>query len=228
MPMLHGSSSPRYFSADLAPTPPLKLLGYIAKEGVRTEYKQRSPIYVQGDVADSVFYILEGRVKITVVSEQGKEAIVAMLEKESFFGEGCLAGQSHRRFSASAASDCLLLKIAKKVITRMIQQQPGFSELFVSFLLTRTMRYEDDLVDHLFNSSEKRLARVLLLLSDYNKEGKPGKAMPKISQEDLAQMVGTTRARISHFMNKFRDQGFIDYKKSMQVRSSLMNVIHQD
>ncbi len=228
MPTLLARNSAGDFPIDSSSAPSLKLLGFIAKEGVRTGYKQRSTIYVQGDVADNVLYILEGRVKITVVSQQGKEAIVAMLDKESFFGEECLAGQSHRRFSAGAASDCVLLKIAKKAVVRLIQQQPEFSELFVSFLLARNMRYEDDLVDHLFNSSEKRLARVLLLLSNNDKEGKPGKTMPKLSQEDLAQMVGTTRARISHFMNKFRDQGFIDYKKGVEVRSSLINFIHQD
>ena len=227
MPTLLARNSAGDFPIDSSSAPSLKLLGFIAKEGVRTGYKQRSTIYVQGDVADNVLYILEGRVKITVVSQQGKEAIVAMLDKESFLVKSAWPA-SHIAGSAPAASDCVLLKIAKKAVVRLIQQQPEFSELFVSFLLARNMRYEDDLVDHLFNSSEKRLARVLLLLSNNDKEGKPGKTMPKLSQEDLAQMVGTTRARISHFMNKFRDQGFIDYKKGVEVRSSLINFIHQD
>jgi CRP-like cAMP-binding protein len=204
------------------------LLDFISRVGVRVEYKRRSTIFSQGDPAESVFYILKGKIKITVVSEHGKEAIVALLDGGSFFGEGCLAGQPRRVASASAASDCVLLSIGKQAILHLIQQQPGFSELFVSYLLARNIRYEEDLIDHLFNSSEKRLARTLLLLSNFGREGKPEKIVPKISQEDLAQMVGTTRARVSHFMNKFRNLGFIDYHRNLEVRSSLLNVILHD
>jgi CRP-like cAMP-binding protein len=207
---------------------PRKLLDFVAPEGVRVEYKRRSTVFSQGDPADSVFYILKGKIKITVVSKEGKEAIVALLDSGSFFGEGCLAGQPRRMASAAAVSDCLLLSIGKKAIMRLVQQQPEFSSLFVSFLLARNIRYEEDLVDQLFNSSERRLARILLLLSHFGKEGKPEKIFPKISQEDLAHMVGTTRARVSHFMNKFRALGFIDYNGGLEVHSSLLSVVLHD
>jgi CRP-like cAMP-binding protein len=204
---------------------PHKLLDFVAPEGVRAEYKKRTAVFSQGDPADSVFYILKGKIKLTVVSKRGKEAIVALLDSGSFFGEGCLAGQPRRMASAAAVSDCLLLSIGKKAIMRLVHQQPEFSALFVSFLLARNIRYEEDLVDQLFNSSERRLARILLLLSHFGKEGKPEKIVPKISQEDLAQMVGTTRARVSHFMNKFRTLGFIDYNGGLEVNSSLLSVV---
>jgi CRP-like cAMP-binding protein len=207
---------------------PRKLLDFVAPEGVRVEYKRRTAIFSQGDPADSVFYILKGKIKLTVVSKQGKEAIVALLDSGSFFGEGCLAGQARRMASATAVSDCLLLRVGKKVIMRLVQQQPAFSTLFVSFLLARNIRYEEDLVDQLFNSSERRLARILLLLSHFGKEGKPERIVPKISQEDLAQMVGTTRARVNHFMNKFRTLGFIEYNGGLEVHSSLLSVVLHD
>ena len=207
---------------------PHKLFDFVAPEGERLEYKKRTAVFSQGDPADSVFYILKGKVKLTVVSKEGKEAIVALLDTGSFFGEGCLAGQPRRMASASAGSDCLLLKVEKKAIVRLLQEQPEFSALFVSFLLARNIRYEEDLVDQLFNSSERRLARILLLLSHFGKEGKPQRIIPKISQEDLAQMVGTTRARVSHFMNKFRALGFIDYNGGLEVNSSLLSVVLHD
>ena len=207
---------------------PRKLLDFMAPEGARVERKRRTAVFSQGDPADSVFYILKGKVKLTVVSKEGKEAIVALLDTGNFFGEGCLAGQPRRMASATAASDCLLLSVAKKAIVRLLQEQPEFSALFVSFLLARNIRYEEDLVDQLFNSSERRLARILLLLSHFGKEGKPEEIVPKISQEDLAQMVGTTRARVNHFMNKFRTLGFVDYNGGLEVHSSLLSVVLHD
>ena len=207
---------------------PRKLLDFVAPEGERVEYKRRTAVFSQGDPADRVFYILKGKIKLTVVSKQGKEAIVALLDSGSFFGEGCLAGQPRRMASATAASDCLLLSVGKKAIMRLVQQQPEFSALFVTFLLARNIRYEEDLVDQLFNSSERRLARILLLLSHFGKEGRPERIVPKISQDELAQMVGTTRARVSHFMNKFRTLGFIDYNGGLEVNSSLLSVVLHD
>lgn len=207
---------------------PLRLLDFVSPEGERVEHKRRVAVFLQGDPADSVFFILKGKVKLTVVSKEGKEAIVALLDSGSFFGEGCLAGQPRRMASATAASDCLLLRVGKKAIVRLLEQQPEFSSLFVSFLLARNIRYEEDLVDQLFNSSEKRLARILLLLSHFGKEGKPEKIVPKISQEDLAQMVGTTRARVNYFMNKFRTLGFIEYNAGLEVHSSLLSVVLHD
>jgi len=207
---------------------PHELLDFVAPEGVRVEFKRRAEVFSQGDPADSVFYILKGKVKLTVVSKQGKEAIVALLDSGSFFGEGCLAGQPRRMASATAVSDSLLLRVAKKAIMRLVQEQAEFSALFVSFLLARNIRFEEDLVDQLFNSSERRLARILLLLSHFGKEGKREKIVPRISQEDLAQMVGTTRGRVSHFMNKFRTLGFIDYNGGLEVNSSLLSVVLHD
>jgi CRP-like cAMP-binding protein len=205
-----------------------KLLDFVAPEGERLEYKKRTAVFSQGEPADSVYYILKGKVKLTVVSKEGKEAIVALLDGGNFFGEGCLAGQPRRMASATAVSGCLLLRVAKKALIRLLQQQPEFSTLFVSFLLARNIRYEEDLVDQLFNSSERRLARILLLLSHFGKEGTPEKIVPKISQEDLAQMVGTTRARVNYFMNKFRTLGFIEYNGGLEVNSSLLSVVLHD
>ena len=207
---------------------PHKLLDFVAPQGEHVEYKGRAVVFSQGDPADSVFYILKGKIKLTVISKQGKEAIVALLDSGSFFGEGCLAGQPRRMASAAAVSDCLLLSVEKKAIMRLLEQQPEFSVLFVSFLLARNIRYEEDLVDQLFNSSERRLARTLLLLSHFGKEGKPERIVPKISQEDLAQMVGTTRARVNYFMNKFRTLGFVDYNGGLEVHSSLLSVVLHD
>jgi CRP-like cAMP-binding protein len=185
-------------------------------------------VYRQGDPADSVFYIRNGKVKATVVSEQGKEAVVALLGADDFFGEGCLAGQPLRLSTASAMTQCVIVRIAKADITRVIHEEPAFAELFISHLLARNSRVEEDLVDQLFNSSEKRLARTLLLLANFGKEGRPEPVIAKISQETLAEIIGTTRSRVSFFMNKFRELGLIDYNGHIEVHSSLLNVVLRD
>jgi CRP/FNR family transcriptional regulator, cyclic AMP receptor protein len=185
-------------------------------------------VYRQGDPADSVFYIRSGKVKATVVSEQGKEAVVALLGADDFFGEGCLAGQPLRLSTASAMTQCVIVRIAKADITRVIHEEPAFAELFISHLLARNSRVEEDLVDQLFNSSEKRLARTLLLLANFGKEGRPEPVIAKISQETLAEIIGTTRSRVSFFMNKFRELGLIDYNGRIEVHSSLLNVVLHD
>ena len=183
-------------------------------------------IFRQGRPADSLFYLRRGRVKLTVTSKQGKEAIVAVLDAGEFFGEGCLAGQQTRMATAVAMTDCSLDKIDKSLMARMLREQHDASELFVKHLLFRNIRYEADLVDQLFNSSEKRLARILLLLAHFGKESRAEIVVPRVNQDTLAQMVGTTRSRVSHFMNKFRKLGFIDYDESeLTVHSSLLSVI---
>lgn len=186
-------------------------------------------IYVQGGPTDAVFYIQKGKIKLTVVSQAGKEATIGVLGDGSFFGEGGLAGQLLRMGSASAMSDCTILRIDKKSMIKALHREQSFSDLFVSHLLARNIRYEADLVDQLFNSSEKRLARILLLLAHFGKEDKPEPVIPKISQESLAEMVGTTRSRVSFFMNRFRKLGFVEYDGSgMQVHSSLLSVVLHD
>ena len=192
------------------------------------KYKAGQIVFAQGDPADAVFYIQKGKVKITVVSEQGKEAVIAMLERNEFFGEGCLGGQSLRVSTATAISDSLISRLDKAAILRVIREESAFSEVFIAYLLGRTMRVEADLVDQLFNSSEKRLARLLLLLANFGKEGKPEPMIAKISQETLAQMIGTTRARVSFFMNKFRRLGFISYNGGIEVHTSLLNAVLND
>jgi CRP/FNR family cyclic AMP-dependent transcriptional regulator len=194
------------------------------------EYGANRTIFSQGNPADSVFYLRRGKVKLAVISQQGKEAIVAILDAGEFFGEGCLAGQSLRIATASAMTDCALVKIEKPLMARMLHEQQGVSELFVTHLLARNIRYEADLVDQLFNSSEKRLARMLLLLAHFGKESKAEPVLPRVNQENLAQMVGTTRSRISHFMNKFRKLGFIDYSDNggLTVHSGLLSVVLHD
>ena len=176
----------------------------------------------------SVFYIQSGKVKKTVVSEQGKEAVVALLGTGDFFGEGCLTGQPRRLSTVSAVTESVIVRIAKADITRVIHEEPAFAELFIAHLLARNSRVEEDLVDQLFNSSEKRLARMLLLLANFGKEGRPEPIIAKISQETLAEMIGTTRSRVSHFMNKFRELGLIDYNGHIEVHSSLLNVVLHD
>ena len=195
-----------------------------------SEYGSNRVIFSQGDPADSLFYIQKGKVKISVTSAQGKEAIVALLADGDFFGEGCLAGQVLRISSANTMTDCSLARIDKKLMSRMLHERHGVSELFVTHLLSRNIRFEGDLVDQLFNSSEKRLARILLLLAHFGKESKSEAVHPRINQEDLAQMVGTTRSRISHFMNKFRELGFVDYADSggLTVNSGLLGVVLKD
>jgi CRP-like cAMP-binding protein len=193
-----------------------------------SDYRKDQVVYTQGQPADSVFYIQSGKVKKTVVSEQGKEAVVALLGADDFVGEGCLAGQPLRLSTASAMMQCVIVRIAKADITRVIHEEPAFAELFISHLLARNSRVEEDLVDQLFNSSEKRLARTLLLLANFGKEGRPEPVIAKISQETLAEMIGTTRSRVSFFMNKFRELGLIDYNGHIEVHSSLLNVVLHD
>ena len=189
---------------------------------------RKQGIFSQGDAADAVFYIQKGKVQLTVVSKIGKEATIAMLSQGNFFGEGSLAGQSFRMGSAEAMTDCQLLRIEKKAMMDALHREPALSEVFVAYLLARNVRYEEDLVDQLFNSSEKRLARVLLMLAHFGKEGVPETVVPKISQETLAEMIGTTRSRVSFFMNRFRELGFIEYNGTLRVNSSLLNVVLHD
>jgi CRP/FNR family cyclic AMP-dependent transcriptional regulator len=192
-------------------------------------YPEAQIVFSQGDPADAVFYIQKGKVKITVVSKVGKEAVVAILDANDFFGEGCLAGQRHRIATAVTMTDSVVVRLEKAAILRVIHQEPAFAELFIAHLLGRTIRAESDLVDQLFNSSEKRLARLLLLLANFGKEDKPEPMIAKISQETLAEMIGTTRSRVSFFMNKFRKLGFIHYNGGIQVHSSLLNlVLHEE
>ncbi len=191
-------------------------------------FQGRQPIFAQGDLADSVFYIQTGKVKLTVVSKTGKEATIAIFGEGDFFGEGSLAGQPLRMGSATAMTDCAVLRIDKKAMIGALHREHEFSDLFVAYLLARNIRYEEDLVDQLFNSSEKRLARILLLLAHFGKEGTPETVVPKISQEMLAEMIGTTRSRVSFFMNRFRNLGFIHYNGGLQVHSSLLNIVLHD
>jgi CRP-like cAMP-binding protein len=185
-------------------------------------------LFSQGDAAEAVFYIQTGKVKLTVVSQQGKEAVIAILEPGAFFGQSCLAGQAIRTATATAVEDSNIVRINKDAMIRVLHEEPVFAELFMAYLLAHTIRVEEDLVDQLFNSSEKRLARVLLLLAHFGKEGKPETVITKISQETLAEMIGTTRSRVSFFMNKFRKMGFIDYNGQLHVHSSLLNIVLHD
>ena len=185
-------------------------------------------VFAQGDPGNAVFYIQEGRVKLTVVSRQGKEAVIANLGAGDFFGEGCLAGQLQRMASAAAMSDCSIIRLEKTALVRALREDPAFSEMFLMHVLSRSIRFEADLVDQLFNSSEKRLARVLLLLANFGKAGGPQTVIPKISQETLAEIIGTTRSRVSFFMNRFRKMGFIEYNGELEVHSSLLNVVLHD
>jgi CRP-like cAMP-binding protein len=192
------------------------------------QYEKGQTVFAQGDSADSVYFIQRGRVKITVVSEEGKEAVVALLGRNEFFGEGCLAGQSRRIATVETMSPAVISRLEKASIVKVIHDEPTFAELFIAHLLGRAVRVEADLVDQLFNSSEKRLARLLLLLANFGKDDKAEPVIAKISQETLAQMIGTTRARVSYFMNKFRKLGFISYNGGIEVHNSLMNVILHD
>jgi CRP/FNR family cyclic AMP-dependent transcriptional regulator len=188
-------------------------------------YRKREVIFSQGKPADAVFYIQKGKVKITVISEQGKEAVVAVLGPDEFCGEGCLTGQTLRLATAAAMTECVIMRLQKETMVRVLHEEPVFSEFFVSHLLTRTARVEADLVDQLFNSSEKRLARTLLLLANFGKEGPPEPTITKVSQEMLAEMIGTTRSRVSFFMNKFRKLGLINYNGHLEIHRSLLNVV---
>ena len=203
-------------------------LVFLAKAGIgRTVSKlaRHAVIFSQGDSADSVFYIQKGKVKVTVISALGKEAVVAILGAREFCGEGSLTGQPLRMATATAITDCEVMRLEKTAIIRVLANQPRFAEFFMAYLLARTVRVEEDLVDQLFNSSEKRLARALLLLANFGKEGRPEPILAKISQETLAEMIGTTRSRVSFFMNKFRKMGLISYNGHIEVHSSLLNLV---
>ena len=207
---------------------PQAFLAKVADGQTVTNYIERQAVFAQGDPADSIFYIHSGKVKVTVLSNQGKEAVVAILGNGQFFGEGCLAGQTHRMGSVIAITECTVARLEKRVVVRVLHDEPAFSALFLTYLLARNVRMEADLVDQLFNSSEKRLARLLLLLANFGKEGKPEPVIAKVNQETLAEMIGTTRSRVSFFMNKFRRLGFIEYNGGLHVHSSLLNVILHD
>jgi len=193
-------------------------------------FSKKQTIFVQGDLSDAVFYIQKGKVKLTVVSKIGKEATIGILNEGDFFGEGCLRGQPLRMCSATAMTDCSVMQIDKKSMMEVLHREHAFSDMFVAYLLARNIRYEEDLVDQLFNSSEKRLARILLLLAHFGKEGAHETLIANISQETLAEMIGTTRSRVSFFMNRFRKLGFIDYHPGddLQVHSSLLNIVLHD
>ena len=190
-----------------------------------SKYRMNQKVFSQGTPADAVFYIQKGKVKVTVVSEQGKEAVVAVLGSDEFCGEGCLNGQPVRLATATAITECEIMRLEKDIMVRVLHEEPAFSEMFVSHLLARTIRVEADLVDQLFNSSEKRLARALLLLANFGKDGRPEPIIAKVSQETLAEMIGTTRSRVSFFMNKFRKLGLIDYNGRIEIHTSLLNVV---
>lgn len=208
---------------------PQKFLATIGDGRKAVTFLKKQAIFVQGGLSDAVFYVQEGKVRLTVVSKAGKEATLGILSEGQFFGEGCLAGQPLRMGSATAMTDCEVLQIDKKAMMLALHREQTFSDLFVAYLLARNIRYEEDLVDQLFNSSEKRLARILLLLAHFGKEGVPETVIPKISQETLADMIGTTRSRVSFFMNRFRKLGFLDYGESgLQVHSSLLNIVLHD
>jgi CRP/FNR family transcriptional regulator, cyclic AMP receptor protein len=193
-----------------------------------SRYRKHQAIFTQGDAADCVFYVRKGRVKITVLSERGKEAVVAIFGANEFCGEGCLTGQTRRISTAQAMTDCEIMRLEKQAVLNALHDEPGFSQMFVGYLLARTIRVEEDLVDQLFNSSEKRLARALLLLANFGKEGRPEPIIANVTQETLAEMIGTTRSRVSFFMNKFRKLGFISYKGKIEVHSSLLNIVLHD
>jgi CRP/FNR family cyclic AMP-dependent transcriptional regulator len=207
------------------PFDPKAFLSKVGRGRTVSDFKKNQIVYSQGAPADSVFYIQAGRVKVTVLSEQGKEAVVAILGAGDFFGEGCLARQVRRLATVRTLTECVIARMAKTGITRLIHREPAFAELFISHLLARNVRVEEDLVDQLFNSSEKRLARVLLLMANFGKEGLPEPMIAKISQETLAEMIGTTRSRVSFFMNKFRKLGLIHYNGQIEVHPSLLNVV---
>ena len=207
---------------------PRAFLAKVGEGRAINTYRKNQVVFSQGDRADAVFYIQKGKAKVTVISEQGKEAVVAILGPGEFFGEGCLAGQTQRIATVAIMTEAVVMRLEKTAIVRVIHKEPAFSELFIAHLLGRTLRVEADLVDQLFNSSEKRLARLLLLLANFGKEGKPEPIIAKISQETLAEMIGTTRSRVSFFMNKFRKLGFIQYNGSIEVHSSLLNAVLHD
>src|SRR6476646_7374228 len=207
---------------------PKFFLGRVGEGRSIGKYRKDQIVFSQGDPADAIFYIQTGKAKVTVVSEQGKEAVVAILGPDDFFGEGCLAGQPRRMATVSAMAEGLFMRLEKASVVRVIHDEPAFSEMFIAHLLARTIRVEEDLVDQLFNSSEKRLARALLLLANFGKEGRPEPVIANVSQEMLAEMIGTTRSRVSHFMNKFRKLGFVSYNGTLEVHISLLSVVLHD
>lgn len=204
---------------------PAVFLATASKSRAVSKHQKNQVIFAQGDAADAVFYIKKGQVKVTVLSHLGNEAVVAIQATGEFFGEGCLIGQPKRLATATAMSECVTMRVEKAEIQRVLKEEPAFSEMFISHILTRNARVEEDLVDQLFNSTEKRLARMLLLLANFGKEGRPEPIAAKISQETLAEMIGATRSRVSHFMNKFRKLEFIDYNGHLEVHSSLLSVV---
>src|SRR6202453_4338736 len=222
--------SPRAATKKLSKFDPKTFLSTMNGGRKIVAFPKKKTIFVQGESSDAVFYIQKGKVRLTVVSQIGKEATIGILNEGDFFGEGCLTGQPLRLCSATAMTDCSVMRIDKKSMTEALHREQAFSDMFVAYLLTRNIRYEADLVDQLFNSSEKRLARILLLLAHFGKEGKAESLIPKKSQETLAEMVGTTRSRVSFFMNKFRKLGLIDYHAgdALQVHSSLLNIVLHD
>jgi CRP/FNR family transcriptional regulator, cyclic AMP receptor protein len=207
---------------------PKTFLSRIETGKTTREYRNKQTVFSQGDPADSVFYVQNGKVKLTVVSPRGKEAVIGVLERESFFGEGCLTGQALRMSTASAIQPSCIVRVGRPTMIRLLHREPEFAELFTAYLLSRNVRMEEDLVDQLFNSSEKRLARILLLLAHFGKEPRPESVIPKVSQDTLAAMVGTTRSRVSYFMNRFRKMGFIHYNGGLQVHSALLSVVLRD
>jgi CRP-like cAMP-binding protein len=211
--------------AKAIPVDPKVFLATVNGGRTIANYRVDDVIFVQGTPADAVFYIQKGKVKLTVLSEQGKEAVVAVMSPDEFCGEGCLTGQPLRMATAVAMTECEIMRLDKEVIIRVLHDEPAFSEMFVSYLLARTIRVEEDLTDQLFNSSEKRLARALLLLANFGKAGRPETIIPKVSQETLAEMIGTTRSRVNFFMNKFRKLGLIDYNGHIEIHSALLNVV---
>ncbi len=219
-------------SKSKAPIEPLVDLGTslpkLRQAGAQSIYQKNHIVFSQGDPADAIFYVQKGKIKLAVVSKEGREAVIAILGPGDFFGEGCLAGQLVRMATAATLCDCAILRLDRADVIRALLDDPAFAELFLRHLLTRNIRFEEDLVDQLFNSTEKRLARVLLLLANFGKEGKPAPVVPNISQETLAEIVGTTRPRVNFFMNKFRKLGFIQYNGVLEVHSSLLNVVLHD
>ncbi len=207
---------------------PKVFLAIVGEGKTILEFRRDQVVFAQGDVADTVFYIQKGQVKVVVISEQGKEAVVGIFGPGQFFGEGCMNGHSVRIATTTAMEDCLVTVITKAAMLAVLHDQPKFSEMFMAYLLTRNSRIEEDLIDQLFNSSEKRLARLLLLLANFGKEGSPQPIIPNISQETLAEMIGTTRSRVSFFMNKFRKLGLISYNGKIEVHSSLLHAVLYD
>ena len=212
----------------ITPSNPQTILTQVGSGKTILSVLDNHVLFSQGESAEAVFYIQAGKVKLSVVSQQGKEAVLGILEAEAFLGESCLTGQTVYPTTATAVDSCTIVRIEKTAMVRTLHEQPTFAEQFLTYLLTRNLRIQEDLVDQLFNSAEKRLARVLLLMAHFGKEGKPEPVIAKISQETLAEMIGTTRSRVSFFLNKFRKLGFIEYNGGMHVHSSLLNIVLHD